>query len=233
MSDVKVDVKAAKTSTKEKDAGKTKRVASRPAPAEEKDAKKNDVKKPATAKEAKVETEELLSIIEKSVSEVANKDIKSNRTQRLEAINVDVNQQVLCTSIVFGKLIYKSSKTSAKFKWPEFGTTEWVPFYELQTMNNDNSTYLNKPCIIINDPNVVAYFHLNDVYARVAKTHMLESAIEQKNLDQVREIMSEAVRHGLRDIVIAKLRKMRQEKVLNDVDIMRILSEEYDIDLEI
>lgn len=233
MSDVKVDTKATKASSKSKDAGKPKKAASKPAPKKEVLVQDEEVITPVTKSSIRAETEELLDIIEKSVSDVANKDVRSDRQHRLEAIAVDVNQQVLCTSIVFGKLVYKSSKTSAKYKWPEFGTTEWLPFHELQTMNNDNTAYLNKPCIIINDPNVVAYFHLNNVYARVAKTHKLEQAVQSKNLEMIREIMTDAVHHGLRDIVIAQLRKMRQEKVLNDIDIMRILSEEYNIDLEI
>lgn len=179
------------------------------------------------------DTLEILEQIEASVSEVSNKDIRGDKLIRFDVANIDVNKQILCTSFVFGKLIYKSSKTGAKFVWPEFGTTEWMPFYEIQTMNNDNASYLSKPLMIINDPEVIAFFNLKEIYKRVAKTNDLEIAIQNKNLALVRSLMDEVVRYNLVDIVVAKLRKMRASKVLNDIDIMRILSEEYNIDLEI
>lgn len=174
---------------------------------------------------------DVLSDINSAVGDISgNKE--SVQKPIIKKTSIDPNDMIPCRSLFLGKLVYTSPINGARYVWKDLGAVTFVPFSELQTMNNHKSNYLNKPLILIDNPEVVAYFNLASVYETVANINKLENIFNSANTVLIRKKVQECVSVGMRDVLIAKVRKLREENRLVDINIIRVLEEELKLALD-
>ena len=168
---------------------------------------------------------DVLSDINVAIEDIAGSSDLSGATV-IKKATFELSDMIPCKSLFLGKMVYTSPTNGARYIWKDFGSVTHVPFGELQTMNNHKPQYLNKPMILINEPDVVEFFNLTPVYEMVANINKLDVLFKSGNLDLIRKRLKDAVSVGMRDVVISKVRKMREENALVDINIIKALQEE-------
>jgi hypothetical protein len=176
------------------------------------------------------EIETLLTNINETINEISESDDDELPTEIKNSRNL--TDMIPCKSLFLGKLVYTSPANGARFVWKGFGSVERVPFGELQAMNNHKPQYLNKPYILITEPDVVEYFNLMPVYEMVANVNRLDRIIATGKVSTIIQSVKEAIDVGMREVVLSKLRKMREDDTLVDINIIRALKEELKFDIE-
>jgi hypothetical protein len=130
-----------------------------------------------------------------------------------------------------GKLIYTSPTNGSRYVWNEYGAVQHVPFVELETMNNHKPEMLNKPLLLILEPTVVEDFNFGDVYRKVASFNKLGTYLKSGKISLIRTKVRELIEVGMRDSVIADVRKRRKENSLVDINIINMLKAELKCDI--
>jgi len=172
-----------------------------------------------------------LSNINEAIDEITGSEPTVSKV-RAKKVSYKLTDMIPCKSLFLGKMIYTSPTNGARYIWKDFGAVSYVPFGELQTMNNHKPDYLNDPLILINDTNVVDYFNLASVYEKVANINKLVALFNSANLSLIRTKIKESVTVGMREAVVAKVCKMREDGTLVDINIIKILKEELVFDFE-
>lgn len=177
----------------------------------------------------KEDTETILEQISSSVSEVAPSDIKEVKAERAEQ-KIPLDEEIPCLSMTFGGLTWVSPKTNAHYRWNDIGDVEYIPFGELIALNNTKREFLFKPLFIIQDSRVVEYFRLTNTYEQVAQIHQLPQ-IFKGDLSEISKAIDTAIRVNMRDVVISKVRDMRRDGSLNNIDVIRLLERKLGFDI--
>jgi hypothetical protein len=175
--------------------------------------------------------ETVLSDINEVVKDLADSTVSASNPKVIKT-DFALTDMIPCKSLYLGTLIYTSPTNGARYKWNEFGSVLNVPFGELQTMNNHKPQYMNKPYILITVPEVVEYFNLNSVYANVANINKLDSLFATGNISLIVKKVKQAVNVGMREAVVSKILRMRQENKLVDINIIKALKAELKFDIE-
>ncbi len=194
------------------------------------------VEKAPVVKAEVLDTEEqsveaVLSEINEVVSGLSE-DTASSSPSKVIKTELAATDKIPCKNLFFGRLVYTSPTNGAGYIWPEFGKSISIPFGELQTMNNFKPQYLNKPLIFVDNAEVVEYFNLDAVYRNVANVNKFEAVLNSANISLIRKRVQEAIAVGMRDAVIAKVRKLREDNKLVDINIIKALKEELKFDIE-
>lgn len=157
--------------------------------------------------------------------EIADKEMDV----RIEDLPIDTVIPV--KSISFGGLTYKSRTNSAIFRWNKIGTIEYMTVAELNEMNNYKREFLNRPLVILMDERAVKKFRLTKVYENVAKINDLKRVFNS-NIATINSTIDMALAVNMRDILISKVSQMIKNKVLVDVNVIRLLNKklQYDFD---
>lgn len=175
-------------------------------------------------------SESVLDLINSSVDDVATEASTMLEVARQNKTEVDFNEEIACKSVVFGGLTWVSSKTNAYYRWENIGAIEYVPFNELITMNNTNRNFLFDPKIVVQDTRVIDYFRLLDVYSNVAQVQNLVGLFN-KPLTEISKVVDLAIRVNMRDVMISKIRQLRKEGTLNNIDVIKLLEKKLCFDL--
>jgi hypothetical protein len=181
--------------------------------------------------EVDMDMETVLSDINEVVDDLAD-DSVSKSQPKIVKTDFTLTDMIPCKSLFLGKLIYTSPTNGARYIWKDFGAIVNIPFGELQTMNNHKPQYLNNPYILINNADVVEYFNLNSVYVNVANVNKLEALFNTGNVSLIIKKVKDAINVGMREAVISKILKMRQENKLVDINIIKALKAELKFDIE-
>lgn len=160
-------------------------------------------------------------------------DFEENDIKDESIEDIGMEEEVACMSIVFGGLTYISTITGAKYKWHKIGDVEYLSMKELVSMNNSKPIFLNKPWIILQDIRAVNKFRLISKYEQVAKVNSLKQLFLTNNLKYIGETIDMAVKFGMRDVIIAKVRAMYTNGVLNNINIINLLENRLKFDLSI
>lgn len=175
-------------------------------------------------------TESVLECINAGVDDVATKASAVSETTRKNKTEVDFNEEIACKSVVFGGLTWVSPKTNAYYRWENIGSVEYVPFNELITMNNTSRTFLFDPKIVVQDTRVIEYFRLLDVYTNVAQVQNLVGLFN-KPLTEISKVVDLAIRVNMREVMISKIRQLRKDGTLNNIDVIKLLEKKLCFDL--
>lgn len=173
-----------------------------------------------------LDTESILGDIKESLADVSPKSRRSVKN----LVRPEPNAQIQCISLFYGKLIYKNKRGTNV--WGKFGATNMLTFAEIEDMKADKETYLTRPYIILNDANAIEYFNLTETYNKVSYINKLDTLFAKKDLDKIREAVTEAMSVGMRDVVVAKVRKMCEDGTLDSKKILDLLTEVLGIDIE-
>lgn len=175
-------------------------------------------------------TESVLELINSGVDDVVINTPKISEATRQNKTEVDFNEEIACKSVVFGGLTWVSSKTNAYYRWENIGSIEYIPFNELITMNNTSRTFLFDPKIVIQDTRVIEYFRLLDVYSNVAQVQNLVGLFS-KPLTEISKVVDLAIRVNMREVMISKIRQLRKDGTLNNIDVIKLLENKLCFDL--
>ncbi len=180
-----------------------------------------------------VETERnssVLDLINESVDSVAS-DISKSTAVRKQKEVIDSLEEIPVRSITLGGTTWVSPKTNAHYRWNEMGAIEYIPFGELCTLNNSKRNFLYKPMIIVMDERVIEYFRLQDTYEKVAQIHNLKKVFATRDSVEISKVLDTILRVNMRDVAISKIRDMRKNGELVDIDIISLVEKKLCFDL--
>lgn len=147
-----------------------------------------------------------------------------------EIVDLPMDMTINVKSITYGGLTYKSRTTNAVFRWNQIGAVQPMTIGEINEMNNYKSDFLRKPLVILMDERAVKKFRLTSVYENVAKINNL-TAVFNSSLPEIENVIDDALRVNMRDILISKVRQMYKNKKLKDIEVIRLLERRLKFDL--
>lgn len=165
----------------------------------------------------------IIGSINDIVSDLEEFEESDERDITIEDIGMD--EEVPCMSITFGGLVYTSPITGATYKWHKIGDVEYLTMKELVSMNNSKPVFLNRPWIILQDIRAINRFRLMSKYEEVAKVNQLKKLFSSGNTQQITDAIDSALKSGMREVVISKVRTMYNNGTLNNTHIIRLLEE--------
>lgn len=175
-------------------------------------------------------TAEVIDTIDKVVNSVSSVDTAKAPSSR--EIKLTNEEEIAVRSVTFGGLTWVSPRTNAHYRWNEIGAVEYIPFGELITMNNTARTFLFDPLVYIQDSRVVDYFRLNATYEKIAWVDKLEEMFNKGDLDEIGVALRSLVNTNMRDIAISKIRTLRQESKLTNIDVIRLIEKILCFDMD-
>lgn len=169
-------------------------------------------------------TDEVISTLDKVVNSVSNINERAeNNESAVRRTELRNEEEIAVRSVTFGGLSWISPRTNAHYRWNEIGSVEFIPFGELITMNNTARDFLFAPLVIIQDSRVVEYFRLKATYEKIACIDKLEDMFNKGDLNEIGAMLRSIVNTNMRDIAISKIRTLRGEHKLNNIDIIRMI----------
>lgn len=173
--------------------------------------------------------ENVICAINDIVSDLEDFEETDEKDESIEEIGMD--EEVPCMSITFGGLVYTSPITGATYKWHKIGDVEYLTVKELTSMNNSKPVFLNRPWIILQDIRAINKFRLMSKYEEVAKINQLKKLFATGNMDLIESTIDGAMRSGMREVVISKVRAMYNNKILNNTHIIQLLEDKLRFDI--
>ena len=173
--------------------------------------------------------ESVIGSINDIVSDLEDFEETDERDDTIEDIGMD--EEVPCMSITFGGLIYTSPITGATYKWHKIGDVEYLSMKELVSMNNSKPVFLNRPWIILQDVRAINKFRLMSKYEEVAKVNQLKKLFASGDTKQISDTIDSALKSGMREVVISKVRTMYNNGVLTNTHIINLLEEKLRFDI--
>ena len=183
----------------------------------------------ADEKEEVRSKESVIGSINDIVSDLEDFEETDERDDTIEDIGMD--EEVPCMSITFGGLIYTSPITGATYKWHKIGDVEYLSMKELVSMNNSKPVFLNRPWIILQDVRAINKFRLMSKYEEVAKVNQLKKLFASGDTKQISDTIDSALKSGMREVVISKVRTMYNNGVLTNTHIINLLEEKLRFDI--
>lgn len=182
--------------------------------------KVEDIENPKTDDDKK---ENVIGAINDIVTDLEDFEESNEKDDTIEDIGMD--EEVPCMSITFGGLVYTSPITGATYKWHKIGDVEYLTMKELISMNNSKPVFLNRPWIILQDIRAVNKFRLMSKYEEVAKVNQLKKLFASGDIKLIEATIESALKSGMREVVISKVRTMYNNGVLNNTHIIRLLED--------
>ena len=173
--------------------------------------------------DGKDKKENVIGTINSIVSDLDDFEESDEKDSSIDDIGMD--EEVPCMSITFGGLVYTSPITGATYKWHKIGDVEYLTIKELISMNNSKPVFLTRPWIILQDLRAVNKFRLMSKYEEVAKVNQLKKLFSSGNTDLIKSTIDSALKSGMRDVVISKVRTMYNNGVLNNTHIIKLLED--------
>ena len=183
----------------------------------------------ADEKEEIYSKENVIGSINDIVSDLEDFEESDGRDDTIEDIGMD--EEVPCMSITFGGLIYTSPITGATYKWHKIGDVEYLSMKELVSMNNSKPVFLNRPWIILQDVRAINKFRLMSKYEEVAKVNQLKKLFASGDTKKISDTIDSALKSGMREVVISKIRTMYNNGVLTNTHIINLLEEKLRFDI--
>lgn len=171
----------------------------------------------------------IIGSINDIVSDLEDFEESDERDTTIDDIGMD--EEVPCMSITFGGLVYTSPITGATYKWHKIGDVEYLTMKELVSMNNSKPVFLNRPWIILQDVRAINKFRLMSKYEEVAKVNQLKKLFASGDTQQISDTIDSALRSGMREVVISKVRTMYNNGILNNTHIIKLLEDKLRFDI--
>lgn len=122
--------------------------------------------------------------------EVTPASAPTRTPKRREKISLPLDTQVCCVSAVHpGSLIYQSKRMQGmSFEWYGFGDEQYIELAELQAMRNAYPAFFEQNWILIDDPEVIEFLHVERFYKYIHSVDDLYNLISC-NPEQVKRIV--------------------------------------------
>lgn len=191
-----------------------------------------DIEEKADDKVVNVETvdntseKDLIGTINSAIDDLDD----SVSSQLEEIVTLPDSTIVPVKSIVYGGLIYKSKTTNALFRWNQIGAVQNMTIAQINEMNNYKQDYLTRPLVILGNTDAMKMFRLTPIYEKVAKINNL-SSVFSSDLSTIERTIDDALKVGMRDVLISKVRQMYTNKKLTDINVIKLLERKLKFDL--
>lgn len=178
------------------------------------------------ANESKKSTE---TKIKQPTKKTADKEtIKETPTpKRAVKKQIDPNVLVEVRNVTNGNVFYKSKRSGAEYYFEGYGTTDFIEFAELRTMNSGSPRFLKEPWLIVEDDEVAEFLNLKKIYD--AMIDDIDGFFDQTILD-MEEKLRKAPR-GSRLAVAQRARQLVDEGTLDSKSKIAMLENTLNIDL--
>ena len=154
------------------------------------------------------------------------------KVQAAADIKFALTDKIPCKSLFYGKLVYTSPTNGAKWVWKEYGSVQHIPYGELEIMNNHKPKFLTEgPLIVILEPSIIEDLNLTDIYRKVASINKFGKLVESGSVEEVRTMVQDLLEVGMREAVIAEVRKCRTENTLTNINLINMLNSELKTDI--
>lgn len=172
---------------------------------------------------------EVLETLNKTVDSVAGVSESKPVSRK---VNITTDEEIAVRSVTFGGLTWISPKTNAHYRWNEIGAVEYIQFGELVTMNNTSQAFLTEPYVILQDERAVEHFRLKPVYEKIAVVDSLEEMFREGDLAKIEQALRDIRNTSMRNVAISKIKELRGTRVLNNIDVIRLIERILCFDME-
>ena len=203
--------------------------------------KKSTTKKAATTKDAVKVKEEVVKPTEnveeiKQETSVEQKPARRRLTKnkRQEMFDLDLKAQVPVRKIGCGTIGYQCKTVNRYLLWSEPDSEYMMTIEEVLNMNNESSLFLHEPLLMVDDEEVMEALNLTDLYNTLFEIEDLDSFCNN-SISTIRNKL-DTMPKTLRQQVITKMItaiNVGSLKCKNLLGIMKMLKNDYDIDIEI
>ena len=132
------------------------------------------------------------SIVENVVPAAEAKKTSGTKSQSTAAKRAtpkfELTDSVLIRNGFHGPLTIKLPKSGYTIKLQEFGDEDYVEIADLRTLRNSNPKFFKKNWILLEDPDVIAYLHVNEYYKNVLTTEEIEGLFDLPEKEMVQEL---------------------------------------------
>lgn len=142
---------------------------------------------------------------------------------------IDRDTMVSCRNITSGRLTYISKKTGLETVWSEFGDEEYIDVAELLTMKSSQPKFLKEPWVFIDDEDIIDYLGLKELYKTIIPIDEVEDFFNL-SVNEARKILPKLPK-GMKTLIAEKARKGIQEGTLSNIQLVRLLEQELQLDL--
>jgi len=146
-----------------------------------------------------------------------------------EKKKVELDDLVACRNLTSGRLVYISKKTGFEAVWSEYGDVEYLPVSELLTMKSSQPKFLKDPWMFIDDEDVADYLGLTKLYETIIPVDELEDFFEL-SANEARQILPK-IPKGTKTLLSERARQGIQDGSLNNLQLIKLLEQELQIDL--
>lgn len=203
--------------------------------------KKSTTKKAATTKDAVKVKEEVVKPTEnveeiKQETSVEQKPARRRLTKnkRQEMFDLDLKAQVPVRKIGCGTIGYQCKTVNRFLLWSEPDSEYMMTIEEVLNMNNESSLFLHEPLLMVDDEEVMEALNLTDLYNTLFEIEDLDSFCNN-SISTIKNKL-DTMPKTLRQQVITKMItaiNVGSLKCKNLLGIMKMLKNDYDIDIEI
>lgn len=203
--------------------------------------KKSTTKKTATTKDAVKVKEEVVKPTEnveeiKQETSVEQKPTRRRLTKnkRQEMFDLDLKAQVPVRKIGCGTIGYQCKTVNRFLLWSEPDSEYMMTIEEVLNMNNESSLFLHEPLLMVDDEEVMEALNLTDLYNTLFEIEDLDSFCNN-SISTIKNKL-DTMPKTLRQQVITKMItaiNVGSLKCKNLLGIMKMLKNDYDIDIEI
>lgn len=142
---------------------------------------------------------------------------------------IDRDLMVSCRNLTSGRLTYISKKTGLEVVWSEFGDEEYVDVAELLTMKTSQPKFLKEPWLFIDDEGVSEYLGLKELYKNIIPIDEVDDFF-LLNANEARKIIPKLPK-GTKELIGEKARKGITDGTLNNLQLIKLLEQELNLDL--
>lgn len=160
---------------------------------------------------------------------IVEKEIVKEEKTQVKKKEISRDMLVPCRNITSGRLIYVSKKTGIETIWSEYGDVEYLDVAELLTMRASQPKFLKEPWLFIEDEDVVEYLKLQDVYKNIIPVDEVDEFFKLSAKEAKKVLVK--LPKGMKELLIEKARKGLQEGTINNLQLIRVLEKELDINL--
>lgn len=203
--------------------------------------KKSTTKKAATTKDAVKVKEEVVKPTE-NVEEIKQENLvekkptrkRLTKNKRQEMFDLDLKAQVPVRKIGCGTIGYQCKTVNRYLLWSEPDSEYMMTIEEVLNMNNESSLFLHEPLLMVDDEEVMEALNLTDLYNTLFEIEDLDSFCNN-SISTIKNKL-DTMPKTLRQQVITKMItaiNVGSLKCKNLLGIMKMLKNDYDIDIEI
>ena len=173
-----------------------------------------------------IKSEDLIDTINSAID-----DLDDSVAEEIdEIVSLPDSTVIPVKSIVYGGLTYKSKTTNAIFRWNQIGAVQNMTIAQINEMNNYKQDYLTRPLVVLGNTDAMKMFRLTPIYEKVVKINNLP-VLFSSDLTTIEKTIDDALKVGMRDVLISKVRQMYNNKKLTDINVIKLLERKLLFDL--